>query len=103
MKNYKEFSKCFIGTSDVAALLLGGCDQEGHLISQYVSFGEDADYDAYIVEGEAEIGAHYSLVAEFHHWMNVYDDSSLVEEFRAAHIKVYRAGMRGCIIQLLEA
>lgn len=103
MKNYKEFEKCFIGASDIAALLLAGCDQEGDLVSQYVSFGEDADYDAYIVEGEAEIGSHYSLVAEFRYWMKLYDDDTLVREFRADHIKVYRAGMRGCIIQLLEA
>lgn len=102
MKNYKKFEKCFIGTSDIAALLLAGCDQEGHLVSQYMAFGEDADYDAYIVEGEAEIGSCYSLVAEFCYWLKIYDDDTLVREFQADRIKVYRAGMRGCIIQLLK-
>lgn len=102
MRNYKEFEKSYIGTSDIAALLLAGCDQEGHLLSQHLLFNEDADYDAYIVKGEVEVGHHYSQVAEFHSWLKVYDDHDLVREFKANRIKVYRAGMRGCIIQLLE-
>lgn len=29
MKNYKEYEKRFIGASDIAALILVGCDENG--------------------------------------------------------------------------
>ncbi|WP_288681565.1 hypothetical protein [uncultured Eubacterium sp.] len=102
MKSYKEFDVCLLGGSDYASLIMVGCDKEGKLVSQILPFGEDGAYRAYLVEGEAEIGSHYSLVAEFTHWMNVYDDDSMAEKFNAKRIKVFRAGEFGCIIQLLN-
>jgi hypothetical protein len=102
MKSYKEFDVCLLGGSDYASLVLVGCDKEGKLASQILSFGEDGCYRAYLVEGEAEIGSHYSLEAEFTHWMRVYDDDSMAEKFNAKQIKVFRAGEFGCIIQLLN-
>lgn len=102
MKSYKEFDVCLLGGSDYASLVLVGCDKEGKLASQILSFGEDGCYRAYLVKGEAEIGSHYSLEAEFAHWMKVYDDDRVVEDVVAKHIKVFRAGEFGCIIQLLN-
>lgn len=65
-------------------------------------FGEDGHYMSYLVRGKANIGSHYELVAEFEHWMKIYDESVLVRVLGADVIKVYRAGDFGCIIQLLE-
>lgn len=101
LKYYKDFPKEYIGGSDAAALLFAGSSENG-LISQWVDFGGDSSYHAYIVEGEAEIGAHYSFVIEFRHWLKIYDDISLVHTFYAEKIKVYRAGCYGCIIQLIN-
>lgn len=101
LKYYKEFPKEYIGDSDIAALLFAGLSENG-LISQWVQFGGDSSYDAYIVDEEAEIGAHYSFIVEFKHWLIIYDDLSLSRTFYAEKIKVYRAGNYGCIIQLIN-
>lgn len=58
MKNYKEYEKRFIGSSDIAALILVGCDENG-LKTSTLDFGEDGSYMAYVVDEDAEIGAHY--------------------------------------------
>lgn len=101
LKYYKEFPKEYIGDSDIAALLFAGLSENG-LISQWVQFGGDSSYDAYIVDEEAEIGAHYSFIVEFKKWLIIYDDLSLSRTFYAEKIKVYRAGNYGCIIQLIN-
>lgn len=101
LKYYKEFPKEYIGDSDIANLLFAGPSEDG-LISQWVHFGGDSSYDAYIVKGEAEIGAHYSFIVEFKKWLIIYDDLSLSRTFYAEKIKVYRAGNYGCIIQLIN-
>lgn len=98
MKNYKDFEKEHIGVSEYAALILVGCGEDGLLLKE-LHFGEDGCYHAYIVDGEAEIGDHYSLIAEFEYWLKIYDDFELVRTFRAEKIKVYRAAEMGCIIQ----
>lgn len=101
MKSYKKFGSKLIGYSDYASLLLAGPRNEEGLTSQFIHFGGDGRYFAYIVNEEAEIGEHYSLVAEFDSWMRIYDDETMVCNFDAKHIKVYRAAGFGCIIQLL--
>ena len=86
MKSYKDFEKEFIGDSDIATLIMLGYDskEKDGLLLKKLNFGEDGNYRAYIVEGQAEIGSHYELVAEFD------------------VIKVFRAKEFGCIIQLLK-
>ena len=101
MRDYHEYKKVYIGDSDIATLILVGCGDDG-VKAIPLHFGEDANYQAYIVDEQASIGEHYELKAEFDTWMKVYDDHSFVREFVARKIKVYRAGMRGCIIQLLN-
>lgn len=53
MKNYKEFKRIYIGSSDIASLTLRAPN-----ISHILTFCEDGVYFAYLVEGEAEIGEH---------------------------------------------
>ena len=103
--NYKEYQKCYIGSSDVAALTLTGmrpADEPGDctgLKTSALHFGGDGSYDAYLVDEDAEIGTHYTLEATFAHWLRIYDDSGLTCKLRANIIRIYRAGEFGCIIQ----
>lgn len=101
MKNYKDFEKQYIGSSDIASLILAGCNENGLSLKE-LHFGQDASYSAYIVEGEAEIGSHYHKVAEFESWLKIYDDDELVKSFRGKKITVYRAAEMGCIIQIIQ-
>lgn len=96
MKNYKEYEKQIIGTSDVASLTL-----RYPMSTNILYFGEDNTYKAYVVDADAEIGEHYKLESEGHTWLKIYDDCSLTAEFKADVIKVYRAKEMGCIIQLI--
>lgn len=61
MKSYKDFEKEFIGDSDIATLIMLGYDskEKDGLLLKKLNFGEDGNYRAYIVEGQAEIGSHY--------------------------------------------
>lgn len=100
MKNYKEYEKRFIGASDIAALILVGCDENG-LKTSTLDFGEDGSYMAYVVDEDAEIGAHYKKVADFKHWLKIYDDDELTYQVNAQEINIYRAGDFGCTIQTI--
>lgn len=99
MYKYDKFQKAHIGESDSAYLIFVGigCEQ-GNLIAKPIHFAEDGDYYPYMVhEKDAIIGEH--LEQEFSHWVRIYDNTMLVKEIEADHIKVYRAGSFGCIIQ----
>lgn len=103
-KSYKEYKKIWLGDSDIAALIMAGYSKEdGGLKVQPLHFEEDGQYMAYLVENEyaeeVEIGSHYQKVATFNSWLRIYDDDGLGGEFYGQEINVFRAGMRGCIIQ----
>lgn len=100
---YKNCEKLYIGSSDVATLVLVGLSPETELIkSEILHFGGDGSYAAYVVVGDdVEIGAHYEKVATFNEWMKVYDDYERTAKFGGAEINVYRAGEYGCIIQCI--
>lgn len=66
-----------------------------------LDFGEDGSYMAYVVDEDAEIGAHYKKVADFKHWLKIYDDDELTYRINAQEINIYRAGDFGCIIQTI--
>jgi len=106
MKNYKEFEsksleRKYIGSSDIASLILVGCGENGLELKE-LHFGEDGSYQAYIIDNkDVEIPSHYSLVAEFETWLKIYDDEELTQRFNADKIEIYRAGEMGCIIRLL--
>lgn len=101
MKTYKDFEKQYIGLSNIASLILVGCGKNGLSLKE-LHFGQDASYQAYIVEGEAEIGGHYYKVAEFDSWLKIYDDEGLVKRFSGKNIIIYRAAEMGCIIQIIQ-
>lgn len=102
MKTYKDFEKQYIGTSDMASLILAGYKDGEGFVTLPLHFGQDDSYNAYIVEGEAEIGNHYEKRAEFESWMKIYDDEELVKSFKGNKIIVYRAAEMGCIVQILS-
>ena len=102
MKNYKEFMKWHIGTSDIAALVMVGFKNDIGATTQLLEFGKDDSYYAYVCEGEVEIGKHYELVAEYQCWLKIYDDTELVRKFNGKTIRVYRAGEVGCVINILK-
>lgn len=100
MRDYHEYEKSYIGESDIATLIFVGCGENG-IKATPIYFGEDGRYLAYIVDSKAKIGGHYELKEEFDTWLRIYDDRGLTQVFRAKKIRVYQAGMRGCIIQEL--
>lgn len=79
MRSYKEYEKKYIGMSDIANLILAGSSDNGLRLTA-LHFGMDNDYYAYIVDSDAEIGEHYTKVAEFKGWLRIYDDSFLTHE-----------------------
>lgn len=93
MKTYRDFPKINLGYSDIAALVLRGCDNFAE-----VRFGGDGSYSAYYVTEEAKIGEHYTEVFSCTTWLWIYDDEQRVAGIYAPKIKVYRAGEMGCII-----
>lgn len=102
MKVYKDFKKQYIGSSDIASLILAGYKKGEGFVTVPLHFGQDDSYNAYIVEGEAEIGSHYEKRAEFNSWLKIYDDEKFVKQFSGKKIIVYRAGEMGCIIQIIQ-
>ena len=102
MKTYKDFEKQYIGSSDIASLILAGCKIGEGFVTIPLHFGQDDSYSAYIVEGEVEIGNHYEKRADFDSWLKIYDDEGLVKQFKGKKIIVYRAAEMGCIIQILS-
>lgn len=103
MKTYKDFEQKYIGDSDIATLILVGNRNEEGLKTELLRFGEDGYYKAYIVtEIDVEIGSHYKKVATFNHWLKIYDDDELTYRVNAKEINIYRAGLLGCIIQIIQ-
>lgn len=107
MKSYKDFEKIYIGYSDVAALTIQVCGDDG--ISAFpIFFGSDGGYSAYFVDAPAEIGGHYKLIktVEFCSWFKVFDDEGKTFYHRLdwkTHqnvLKIWRAGEYGIIFQL---
>ena len=95
MKNYKDYLQTNIGYSDIASLTIRSCS-----IVAPLDFGSDGDYRAYVVDSDTEIPNHYQLVQNLEHWVHIFDDAELTFSAKADHIRIYRAGDFGCIIQL---
>lgn len=102
MKTYKDFEQKYIGNSDIATLIMVGYSKDNGLITEALYFGGDDAYSAYIVTEESKIGDHYSKIATFSEWMKIYDDTGLSYRAEGKEINVYRAGMYGCIIQIIQ-
>ena len=81
MKTYKDYQKWNIGSSDIASLLLLGCNENG-AEPMLLTFGSDGDYSAYIIPDNVDIGEHYKKVAEYTDWLKIYDDYGRTAEER---------------------
>ena len=99
MKNYEQFEKVFIGSSDIASLAVRSCRWVG-----LVYFGKDGDYSAYICDGDVEIPPHYEKVFSGMEWLHLYDDQGLSYKCVGHNkcVDIYRAGEMGCIIHWHE-
>lgn len=100
MKKYTDYGKTYIGYSDVAALVVVGIGADSNeMESNFLRFGGDDGYNAYIVDEQTEIPDHYKLVMNLKFWTKIYDDAGLTLKVYADQIKIYRAGEFGVIIQ----
>lgn len=97
MKNYKDYNKTYIGSSDSAHLTLKtitGTTEE-------LYFGEDGSYSAYVVDEDTLIPKYYHKEFEFTDSLEIYNDFGELEwSAKAKQISVYTAGNFGCIIKL---
>lgn len=103
MTNYKGFEKRYIGGSDYARILVRTCKYGN---SYEIQFGQDDEYDAYIVPENCEIGNHYEKVAEVNsgNWFDFFDDNEKKLSVRGnfENIEIYRAGQLGCIVRIMN-
>lgn len=104
MKSYKEYEKKYIGMSDIANLILAGSSDNGLKLA-VLHFGMDNDYYAYIVDADAEIGEHYTKVAEFKSWLRIYEkwdasSSYLSKKIRRIKLWQRKSSMEECITQI---
>ena len=106
MKTYKDFEKKYIGSSDIASLVMVGCREGEGVKTELLRFCEDGCYNAYIVfqtdKDEINIENHYKKVATFNHWLKIYDDDGKTFYKHAKEFNIYRAGQYGCIIQIIQ-
>ena len=102
MKNRHEYNKEYIGSSDIATLILVGPDDCRGLRLRALKFGGDGSYHAYVGDKDIEIPDFYHLEARFYHWLKIYDDEELVKEYNGTLIEVYRAKEMGCIIKIIQ-
>ena len=94
--NYKQFEKIYIGGSDGASLVLASYGKV-----EYLNFGEDGDYHAYMLPAECPIPDHYTIRTVTRGFLRIYDDDQMVVKLYG-DFEVYRAGMRGCIIREIK-
>jgi len=85
-----KLNKTYIGSSDVAALILVGCTKDVGLTTHILKFSCDDAYDAKIAGNKDTIPEGYNLEATFNYWVKIYDDCEMVCCFDAETIEVYQ-------------
>lgn len=103
MKDYKE-NDAFIGDSDIGAVICVGYQKDARLTSQILNFGEDGRYVAHITENfkPEDIPEHYQKRLSFNEWLRIYDDNGIAYQAKGKQIDIYRAGERGCLINVIN-
>lgn len=97
MKNYKDYNKTYIGSSDSAYLTLKTITGT----TEKLCFGEDGSYSAYVVDEDTLIPKHYHKEFEFTDSLEIYNNFGELEwSAKAKQISVYTAGNFGCLIKL---
>lgn len=109
MKHYKACPRVFLGSSDIASLVMSGYNKSvGHLVKS-LHFNIDSSYRGYLavdyLDSDLMIPDHYHLTASYDSWLVIYDDDGKTFDFHsdACHIDVYRAGDCGCLIHVVLA
>lgn len=103
MKQHYDYKKTYIGSSDGARLIVESC-ADGASRLEYLKFGQDGGYDAYVVDVNCEIPAGYICALERvgKGWLKIFDDMGNMTKFTFnTGIRIYRRGEFGCIIQLM--
>ena len=103
MANYKDCRVISIGASDLASLTVIKPDGP-----EFLHFGEDGSYHAYLLSDGDTLGGHYRPVMTVRSeygttWIRICDDDGLTFRARAREITIYRAGSFGCAIRLSGA
>lgn len=97
--SYKDFYKIYLGESDIASIVLVGCQPQGGAKADLLYFGQDGFYKAYFVTEDIPIPEHYEKAFEFRSWLAIYDDNNYSGCVKADKIEVYRTGEFGCVIK----
>lgn len=71
MNAHHDYSKLYLGESDIASLILVGIKQDqenkqAELVAEILGFGMDGNYMAYVVDEEAIIPDYYEKNLNFH-------------------------------------
>ena len=93
---YKDCDMISLGYSDIAALVAVTPEKP-----EWLLFGGDGTYRAYLLHEDDELGDHYHEVLRAKYWLKIYDDAGLRFFQYADEIVVYRAGDYGCAIRLI--
>lgn len=100
--SYKDFSKIYLGESNIASVVMVGCQPQGGAKAELLRFGEGGSYTAYFVTKDIPITEHYEKVFEFRSRLAIYDDKNYIGVVKAEKIEVYRAGEFGCVIKAVD-
>lgn len=98
MKNYHDCKKYDLGWSDISMITAVGVGENG-IKSEYIYYGSDGDYSAYLADEETAIPDYYEKTADFENWATFYSDYYAALSIKAEKIEVYRAGDFGTIIK----
>ena len=102
----------YIGSSDIAAILVAGPEAPRRGVStglsaRYLHFLKDGDYTATLIERTAdetpEIGRDYILFNSYENWVRFYDDEDCMLKIYADRINIYVPEAKGltCIIDVV--
>ena len=107
----------YIGSSDIAALIIAGPEApmkgiRTGISAGYLHFLEDGDYKATLIERTAEetsdIGRDYVLFNSYENWVRFYDDEACTLKIYADRINIYvhiyvpKGKEHACIIEAVR-
>lgn len=98
---HHDYEKVFIGSSDSARLKV--IHRVGGYVSKsYLNFGEDGEYEAYIVDEKCTIPDTYELRYSFEGgYVDLFDDEGYNVYIKGETVQIYRRGNFGCIIKII--
>lgn len=98
---HHDYEKVFIGSSDSARLEVIHTIENGTSKS-YLNFGEDGEYEAYIVDEKCTIPDTYELRCAFEGgYVDLFDDEGYNVYIKGETVQIYRRGDFDCIIKII--